>query len=62
MHCPYYNDIHHNLFVSTTEFSGFSDANDCDKCMFLMSHANSVKQTAKACSLILERRNQYFLR
>ncbi len=55
MHCAYYNDIHHNLFGSANEFSGFSDANDCDKFIFLMSHADIVKQTDEACSLMLGR-------
>ncbi len=62
MHCAYYNDIHHNLFVSPNEFPGFSDANDCDKFIFLMSNADIVKQTAKACSLTSGRRKQCFIR
>ena len=60
--CAYYNDIRQNLFVSANEFSDFNNANDCDKFIFLMSHADVVKQIAKACSLMLERRKQYFIR
>ena len=60
------SDTMHILLIEKESFLAikydFDNANDCDKFIFLMSHADIVKQTAKACSLMLERRKQYFIR
>ncbi len=55
--CPMYNDIREDLYLKTSSnCEDFNDLSDNEKFVFIMSNAEIIKYSAKACQAILYRR------
>ena len=62
MMCNFYEDIREELFeYANVNHPYFSDLNDQEKFIFLVSHVDIVQYTAKACRQILVRRKHYVM-